>query len=139
MCGPTTKLTWLLIITIIHLMVIESRLVPRTKRRLSRKNNDFELPKEFFDETLSLQSKFRVPSTEFCKEMSLKAEAHYVVLPWWYHYCQDLHEKRVRTKKGNPHFTAIHQYILNEVQAYKKRLRAKQQKMSQLEQELLAS
>ncbi|XP_022826323.1 uncharacterized protein LOC111356256 [Spodoptera litura] len=138
MCEPRNKILWLLIISIIHLTVIESRLVPTSKPRLTRKNNDFVLPKEFFDQALSLQAKFKIPNQEFCSEMSLQPAAHYVVLPWWYHYCQDLNEKRSKSMRGNVHFTAVHQYILNEVQAYKKRMKAKQIKMSQLEKELLA-
>ncbi|KAF9408139.1 hypothetical protein HW555_012073 [Spodoptera exigua] len=118
----------LLIISAIYIMVIESRLVPTTKRRMIRRNNDPVLPKVFFDRGQSLSPSFKIPNQEFCSGMSLKPEDHYKVLPWWYHYCQDLRENLVKNKQGKDHFSAAHLYILNELQAYKKRMKAKQLK-----------
>lgn len=79
-----------------------------------------------------------MPNRQFCSEMILKPEDHYLVLPWWYNYCQDLKEKHVEGIKGNINYENVHKYILAEVQLYKKRLNEKNSSMSDLEKELIA-
>ncbi|RVE50194.1 hypothetical protein evm_005217 [Chilo suppressalis] len=64
---------------------------------------------------------FKVPSKEFCEQMDIQPAHHYVVLPWWYHYCGKLYEEiKMKENKRLPNFRQIKR-VLEAVQQYKRR------------------
>ncbi|CAH0582908.1 unnamed protein product [Chrysodeixis includens] len=110
--------------------------LPSTKRTTT-KNDTIFIPQDFLDR-LNLANSLKVPTRDYCKNMFLLPENQYAVLPWWYHYCLGLKDKDDRGQANKHHLDSIHRYILNEAQAYKKRMKEKESKISELKR-LLAS
>ncbi|XP_028174318.1 uncharacterized protein LOC114362931 [Ostrinia furnacalis] len=40
--------------------------------------------------------KFRIPNSELCAQLNLDPGRLYLVLPWWYQYCQDHKERKAK-------------------------------------------
>ncbi|PZC71696.1 uncharacterized protein LOC124634546 [Helicoverpa zea] len=127
---------WLCLLAVIFVTLSDCKMIPVTKRTPRPKKTKYILPKDFLERGKSLLASVKIPNQEFCSEMILLPEDQYVVLPWWFNYCQELREKSAKGITGNVHYTAIHRHILDELQAYKKKVREKQQKKMKYQMEL---
>ncbi|XP_063548006.1 uncharacterized protein LOC134755382 [Cydia strobilella] len=68
----------------------------------------------------ALANQLKVPNKAFCQKMALRDADFFMVMPWWYHYCEGLKEKEENTNH-KARLLRPYQKVLRKVQDYKKR------------------
>ncbi|XP_047996724.1 uncharacterized protein LOC125234500 [Leguminivora glycinivorella] len=109
------KITFLFLIPFIHLTVQSyNRRRPPDKGVTKR----FTMPDVISPQ---LANSLKIPNKEFCQKMALRGTDFYMVLPWWYHYCERLKDKERNSRDMKDRHIVAYQNVLKKVQDYKKR------------------
>ncbi|XP_028026095.1 uncharacterized protein LOC114239877 [Bombyx mandarina] len=75
----------------------------------------------------------KIPNKLFCAEMQLQPSRQYMVLPWWYNYCQQFEEMKEKKYMNSVYYLPTYRNILNRVKVYKNLKRLSDQKMRDLQ------
>ncbi|KAG6441700.1 hypothetical protein O3G_MSEX001927 [Manduca sexta] len=109
------------LILIILLGIVHCGLLPRRRPHPPKFKPPPQLPPQVREKGQKIMTNLRIPNQRFCSQMDLGPENQYMVLPWWYHYCQNLKEKKERGYNKSTHL-AMFKHILDAVNTYKKKM-----------------
>ncbi|XP_061704395.1 uncharacterized protein LOC133515817 [Cydia pomonella] len=111
----------------LHFKIFLLFMIPLTVQSYNRRappekkiTKPFSMPDNI---NIDLANQLKVPNKAFCEKMALSDADFFMVMPWWYHYCEGLKEKEEKNTNQKVRFLRPYQKVLHEVQDYKRKQR----------------
>lgn len=95
----------------------EARRILRLKAKTASHSTPSMLPANFDKEQFI---NLRIPNKMFCAKMMMHPTDQYFILPWWYHHCQRLDEKKAKNYKNEIFNLPMYKRVLDQLKDHKK-------------------